>query len=149
MRYVNVTNFPSVTGSNRLQVRGKVTTGTDSGGGNSKSVVFHAYILNDLATNYGVVPAGKKLVITDMIVRHGVSETVGVSNFLLYSKEPGEYCGPGGTSRTEWAIYVPDQVSVSTNLTTGIEIPAGRRMCASSTQSISLSADLVGYTTDL
>lgn len=150
---VEVTNLPSVMDVNviadsTLQISGSVTTGTDSGGGNSKTVFMFAYVLNDLGTNYGSVPDGKKLVITDIIARHGVNTTVGVTNFLLYSQAASEGCG-AGTKRTVWSMLVPEGVSVATNLTTGIEIPEGNIMCAGSTNSTSVSAHLVAYITDM
>lgn len=151
---VDVNNFPSVmdvnvVGNQRLQVKGSVTTGTDSGGGNYKTIFTFAYVLNDLSTNYGRVPAGKKLVITDIIARHGVNTSVGVSNLRIVSKGDGEVCGSGGSSRLEWELFVSEGESAATNLTTGIEIPEGRILCAASTSSISVSAILVGYITDL
>lgn len=149
---VEVTNFPAsmdvrVLENPRIYVRGSVTSGTVSG---HKTFYLHAYTLNDYGTNYGRVPAGKKLVLTDFNIRHAVNTTTGISNSLFRSVPEGTTC-PAATSdvRTEWHALVPEGRNIISSLTTGVEIPEGRQLCFTSTGSISLSATVIGYIDDL
>jgi len=149
---VAVTNFPAsmdvrLIKEPRIYVKGSITSGT---------VLVHntffmfAYALNNYGTNYGRVPAGKKLVLTDFNIRHAVNTSTGISNALFRTVPEGAYCETANSDiRTEWSALVPEGRNIISSLTTGIEIPEGRQLCFASTASISLSATVIGYIVDL
>jgi len=161
---VEVTNFPAsqnVTVGNEVDVHvvapARVQIRLVAGDSGDPDVVTGVIERADGGT-FSVVPPGKKVVLTDFIVRVGVPNDPVIEDsddFLANINRAGVGGDCSGTTerRLQFRVFRRDQVIA--NLVTGLEYFAGEQVCLAtgtpgdSPENVDVSYQILGYLTDV
>jgi hypothetical protein len=161
---VAVTNFPAtqnVTVGNEVDVNvitpARMQIHIVAGDSGDPDVVTGVIERADGGAAFSVVPPGKKVVLTDFIVRVGVPSDPVIEDsddFLANINRAGvgENCSATTERRWQFRVFRRDQVIA--NLVTGLEYFAGEQVCLAtgtpgdSPDNVDLSYQILGYLTD-